>query len=340
MKKGLCFEAPGTPLTDFGPEYIIWAMKAAVVTEEPYPGNGTEVSPFCLNSIGQWAKAAAEVTAKGRDLYVIGGQIIERNPAGEYANYMTDVLEAIPVADFKEVSSAGRPRRFSSPDRSDRTPIYRKKYERIGTSGLDDVKLAQQMRELLKGAQRMDIAYSDELPGLAAAMFLAEVCRAPVMLPIGLMLLDLIEKQVRYGRDGSKIYTIEKMMSDPTKPSDRISGGKHPMMHDGTINQAKVMFQALNPVTKKTVSIATAWLDYYFKSDCTWRVTMIKDKAEYTINGSLPQKFKEFDKVLAKSKAPDKEIDKKPAGGNRMRIYLEAIRPALERRCSTLDCLL
>jgi hypothetical protein len=331
MKAGLQITKQDGKPFDFGPSYIIWAIQAVNVVQEAYLGNGAEINPFRLNSIGQWAKAAATQTVKGFDLYAIGGQIIERNPAGQYADYMTDVVEAVPVVGYKDVSTAGRPRSFPSPDRRDTTPIYRKKYERIVASvdTLDNVKVAKQMRELLKGTQKMNIVYSAELPGTVASMFLAEVYRAPVMLPIGLMLLDLIEKQVVYGREDKKTYTIEKMMSDLNNPGDRISGGKHPMLHDNTINQADQMFQALNPVTRKAVSITTAWLTYYLRNELQWKVSPIREVSDYSVKGSLPKLIKTFNQNLQTDES-----------SNRNGFYLAKVQPALQKRSSTLDCLL
>src|SRR5262245_34843007 len=80
--------------------YVLQKMPA--VAQEPPEGNGTERTPWMMKTVGQWAGAAQQViaprpsgpgpTAKTAeeilkmkqeyrgDLYVIGGQIIERNP--------------------------------------------------------------------------------------------------------------------------------------------------------------------------------------------------------------------------------------------------------------------
>lgn len=327
----------------FDATYVAWAAQSLKVEEEGYPGTGKEISPFRMRTIGQWAKAAATSTQKGADLYLIGGHIIERNPPGEYGDYTTDVVEPYKgLGEFpNKTSTADRPRSFPAPNRSDPKPVYRLKFERIlaNLTEFDDVRVARQMRELLKGDQRLAVIESFELPGTVAAMFLSEVKRAPIMLPIGLMLLDLIEKEVVHGSAPTEIYTVEKMMSDPEKPEDRVSGGMHPMMHDRSINESKTMFEAMNLVTSKVVSILTSWL-----------FTYIHDNPIYTIE--LLDTIDETRKTRAKAKEPelkspinkfltayDQNLVKDPEIA-RNQFYTDLIKPALERRCATLDCLL
>jgi hypothetical protein len=225
------------------------------------------------------------------------------------------------------------PRRFPAPDRKNGPPVYRYKFERIkaATDG-NDAEVAQQIRALLAGGMNSTDPDLGGLPGIVAALFLAEVHRAPVMLPVGLMLLDLIERQVIYGKDGTKTYTIEKMMSDPGQPGDRLWGGKHPMVHDGTINQAASMFTGLNAVTKKTVSIMCAWLNAYLQRNYAhvWTVETTRAARDYNFgNTSLPKRLKNVEYNI------EKGVDS-PA----YRFYRSAVEPALKKRVKTLKCLL
>jgi hypothetical protein len=334
------------------------------VEHEAYLGNGKEISPFRMSTIGQWAKAAADVTTVNADLYIIGGHLIERVPAnGEnqkehtYANYVTDVLEAVPsIGPFHNgISTTKRPRSFPPPEKPEpserkkgnQVPVYRYKFERIQTATLGkDAEVARQIRALLAGGMNSTVPDLGGLPGIVAALFLAEVHRAPVMLPVGLMLLDLIERQVKYGEDGTKTYTIEKMMSDAgaikmlkddpeneqAKKDMRLWGGKHPMVHDGTINQAASMFTGLNAVTKKTVSIMCAWLNAYLQRNYAhlWTVGTTSEARDYNFGEtSLKKRLKNFDISIKKS-------GRSPAYD----FYLTAVEPALQKRVKTLDCLL
>jgi len=71
------------------------------------------------------------------------------------------------------------------------------------------------------------------------------------MLPIGLMLLDLIEVGARYGAGSNKGYTFEALLAGKSANQDgtidRATGGKHPMCHDNSIKQANTMFESFNP---------------------------------------------------------------------------------------------
>ncbi len=346
MKTGLKIQRKaGTVAKDFTPAMLAWSLEQmGPVATDPVPGDGTEVRPFRMSTIGQWAQAAATQTAKGKDLYVIGGHIIERNPAGEYADYMTDVIDAVPMIGEPVTghSTVNRPRSFMSPDRKDPLPIYRQKYERMDKShlDLDNRQLARQARQLLKGAQDMSIFRTLELPGTLAAVFLAEVYRERRMLPIGLMLLDLVEVGVSYGtgtETPQKVYTWEKLMSNPGNKKDRISGGKHPMLHDQTQTQASQMFNAFNPVTKKSISILVAWLHCYLKSDPQWSTWVVRNSigSKDTLG---PKKFQQIG--ISMSDSASRGLDPATLRDNPYDFYNSAVKAALDHRCQTLDCLL
>ena len=313
------------------------------VQPEAVPGVGTEFNPFRMEhrSVGA---SGGNSDPKRKDLYVIGGHNIERNPAGEYADYMTDVVEAVPAIGNLPtgLSTFNRPRSFPQPDRKNKLPIYRQKYERMAKNhlDLDNKQLAKQTRELLKGAKEMSIMHTVELPGTVAALFLAEALRERRMLPIGLMLLDFVELGVSYGTGTDtpqRIYTWEKLMSNPGKVDDRISGGKHPMLHDNTQNQAQHMFEMSNPVTTKSISILAAWLNCYLHADPLWSTEVVRN-ATAPEDKLVGPKFKQLDENIVASAKLSKE-----GGGlrdNPYDFYNSAVKPALDRRCQTLDCLL
>jgi hypothetical protein len=172
------------------------------------------------------------------------------------------------------------------------------------------------------------------------------------MLPIGLMLLDLIEMGVQYGtgtKNPQKVYTWEKMMSDPGNPKDRLWAGKHPMLHDATQNQATTMIETFNPVTKKAVSITVAWLACYLHASPNWTVTILREAPSpkdrdkgIKMGGDQLNKGKLNQIGSAVQQATQRmNVDvKPPLRANPYDFYVDVVKPALERRCATLDCLL
>jgi hypothetical protein len=126
--------------------YVLQKMPA--ITAQDPGGNGTEARPWRMETVNQWAGAAQQQIAsrpsgkpvgmsatevlkamesyKPRgDLYIMGGQLIERNPStGGFANYTSDVAEAVPMISQTGpepkfgTTEMGRPRYFPSPDRS------------------------------------------------------------------------------------------------------------------------------------------------------------------------------------------------------------------------------
>jgi hypothetical protein len=82
MKAGLYFKPRNSfNFYSFEASHIIWAAERMKVEHEDYLGNGTEEDPFHMCTIGQWAKAAADVTTRNAYLYRIGRHLIERVPA-------------------------------------------------------------------------------------------------------------------------------------------------------------------------------------------------------------------------------------------------------------------
>lgn len=350
MKTTLYFRRNGeTEWNVLDPLMMVWMLqKLPDVVPEPLSGEGTERSPWTLSTIGQWAEAASQTIAErsaprfanleeinryklenpnwnqqtSKDLYLIGGHLLERNPTtGAYANYITDVADASKAIDepSKGTSASGRTRSFPAHKRDeDPRTVYAVKADRLvkamTATGATDQQITQQARELMKGSFRMRTAYNPELPGTLGAIFIAEVAREKRMLPLGLMLLDLIECGVKYGeRSGlNKQYTWEKLMMNPDDPGDRRWGGKHPMLHDDTQIQARRMFEEFNAVTHKSVSILTAWLSLRLrKTAMNWEVTVGTQEYLRADQAEVQDAYDTHEKKL-KSFKPANEGDKPP----------------------------
>jgi hypothetical protein len=368
MKTEIHFEDPSGQKGSLNGVMMVYVLqKMPEIAAQDPGGNGTEARPWRMETVNQWAGAAQQKIAsrpsgkpvgmsatevlkamesyKPRgDLYIIGGQLIERNPStGGFANYTSDVVEAVPMISQTGTkpkfgtTDMGRPRYFPSPDRSDKIPVYTSKYGRIAKTmtllSITDKKLAQQGRALLNGAQSLTIAPNEELPGTIAALFIAEVSREKRMLPIGLMLLDLIEVGARYGAGSNKGYTFEALLAgksaSPDGTIDRSTGGKHPMCHDSSISQANTMFESFNPVTQKSVSVLVAWLSLYLRQrPSDWRISGVGRTADVKFN---TKRLKQEEENVAKTIA---------AASAKGMFYEKAVKEALQKRCDTLDCLL
>jgi hypothetical protein len=348
MKLGLTYKSKqegGRRRHRFKGQHLIWAIKQMAVAPEKPQGEGTSTAPFRMASIGQWAVAAANKTTTGHDLYKIGRQWVERVPSEDdrgpssYGDYVTavsgpEIRQPRKPGDTLDdgYSNAGRARAFDSPKKG--IPIYQTKYNRFlanaeGPPALNDKRMAKEARAILKGADISDDV-AQELPGTVAALFLAEVARAPQMLPIGLMLLDLIEVGATYGRRSTKkTYTFERMMVESEKPPSNTRrfplGGKHPMVRNGTIKEAKGMFDSFNSVSARSASIVSAWLGCYLSND-----------QKFTVKVRTPTKHPKLGQGVMKQF----DSNRGRANGSSWNFYREVIELALMRRCATLDCML
>jgi hypothetical protein len=346
----------------FAPQHLAWVLQGLQTVDGQAPdGEGSERAPYRMSTIEQWMGAssiklepwtqgglsAQDVIALSRKikadrgLYMIGGRLLERTPSGEYANYITDVLDGgkvqgdlrNPLPGFTGGSSLARPRGFPSPSRDDKTPVYDTKFKRLldgaSASGksLDDpgnnADMARQARALLKGEQSMSIAPSDELPGTLGALFLAEVSRESRMLPLTLMLLDLIESS----KGG---FTWSSLMTDK---GETLTGGvRHPMVHFGAQAQAQRMFESFNDVTKRAVAILATWLAANPCKNAGWAVTAVDGTVS---KGSLPNQIGQVTGAIGTE--PDNKSSK---GGVLWRFHTEYVLPAVKQRAADLDCML
>lgn len=338
----------------FAPQHLAWVLQSLQCADAAKPdGEGSERLPYRMSSIEQWAGAAAielksfdksgmnaqEAIAESRrigndrGLYMIGGRLLERTPAGAYANYITDVVDGGKGVGALKLggSSLDRPRGFAAPTR-DGTPVYDTKFKRLAGGAAESGKplflkgnnadMARQARALLKGDQKMSIASSEELPGTLGALFLAEVSREKRMLPLTLMLLDLIEAKVPG-------FTWSSLMTDR---GEQLTGGvRHPMVHFGAQAQAESMFKSFNDVTKRAVAILVAWLAANPAKVGGW--TVAADDA--VTKDGLPKQIAQVDKSIGTKPASDTSKT-----GVLWRFHTDYILPAVQRRAATLDCML
>lgn len=133
-----------------------------------------------------------------------------------------------------------------NPDKLGYLHLYKEITKSFSSQPLDDIKIAKQIRALLKGSQDLSIVNSLELPVLVAALFISEVARNRTCFLSGLFLLDFIENKIEYGKQ--KKYTWKNVLWDPdtvdgivagnnAKLKASLWGGKHPMTHDKSFSR-------------------------------------------------------------------------------------------------------
>ena len=357
MKTSLVFRKKGT--TDWftwEQAHVVWLLQQLNVAnedgglgpdpEEPehfhlYPhAPGSMMTPWTMRTIEQWRGAAAQNIGGGYDtgMYEVGGVMLERNPSeGAFNNYITAVKDSVrnPLAVSRKESPRGNLLIFDEDaDRSEKM-IYEIKCERLNAEGRDQ-EVAALARSLMKREVRDVPRRLLELPNTLGAMFISEVARLPLMLPLGIMMLDLMEADVVYGRTTPKHYTWKKLMSytGPEVGQGRLQaaqlyGGKHPMMHENTIKQAKVFAESYNMVTLRSISVVVAWLHVYLKSNaCAWE-TLVEREDRASFDLVNPR---------AITRTQLKQFGQRLGGGSpHAEFYTSAVKPALLRRSGTLD---
>ncbi len=249
-------------------ELLAMLQQALPGMAPPASGLGTEDDPWTLTSPREWWYAARMLArgGAGRLWFYIGGRLISVNKADRYA------------ADHGAVGRAARPSDDQFGD--DHGPTYPAIYGRLvqDLNGLgNSVKnkaVAQQIRALLGGAQTLATADSSAIPVLTAAFFLSECSRNFTAFHTGLMILDLIQAEVKIGistctwenvlwhpavlnaqteleadaaRPVAERRRVLEMVKDfeqdknafgKTVSRDAI-GGLHPMAHEGSVAQSK-----------------------------------------------------------------------------------------------------
>lgn len=286
-----------------------------------YQGQGTVDSPITMAGIGAWHHAATNVPTGKHVYYDIGGRMIHRrsNRGSNYNNYLAD------WGPVDEVQDKARAPTFTGHHKDLRTDtsitsktgasypkIYYRLREEITQKQLDlynpttAANVAKAVRGLLHDHNAGQPVDPPGAALLAAAWFLAEVCRNKNSLWSGLVLLDFIEKDIRYGGSqtdehvGSKQFTWERVLWHPdmidfhtlegvAEPKDQEKdlfgkdvkldewGGKHPMAHTGSEAQAEGRLvptfaqggpgaNAMTAVQQKEASLLIRWLYHKLKN--------------------------------------------------------------------------
>ncbi|NRD51771.1 MULTISPECIES: hypothetical protein [Corallococcus] len=271
--------------------------------------------------------------------------MLERNSStGKFRDYITAVIDSVrnPFAVSRSETARKNLIIFDEDaDRSNKT-IYEIKHERMATEGRDR-ELAQVARRVMKRECKEVQQDILELPNTLGAMFISETSRLPPMLPLGIMMLDLIEARVAYGTVTPKLYTWKKLMTYAGDGGDQrlqyaqLYGGKHPMMHQNTVKEAKNFSNEYNMVTLRSISILVTWLHIYLRiNPAQWETRVIRAdrQALFTPGHARPipgQALKQFATNIKNNNIKNNNMH--------ALFYNEAIRPALMRRSGTLDIL-
>lgn len=248
-------------------DFLFHILNELPFVEESKPiGCGTEFSPFILRGIRQWAYAASRSTTEYCDIYIIANHILQRNPLRSegYTDYITDIVDAGIAIGFakNQLDDFGRVRYFKKTE--DKTiSVYGMKYNRIKDErqGFTDSGIVSIMRNILDNEMIITSVLS-ELPGLMAAMFLSEVKRQPKMLILGLMMLDLIERNAYVA---GLHFTLETCLF--YKSASDKEGALHPMFHSGSVGESKEI--NFNNVWIKSSNILVAWL-FFILIEVPW----------------------------------------------------------------------
>jgi hypothetical protein len=298
-----------------------------------------------------------------------------------WVNYITAVASpGLATVDATNgISPSGRARLHPIADTKERA-VYARKYERLQAEFRQRYseenqpysnesmsrEMANELRSILEGEPTRSYARS-ELPGTTAALFLGEVARSQYMLPLGLMELDLVQIGAEYGTNEKKIYTFEKMLSDPNNPTSR-EGAKHPMARDGSSKLSRNMFDLKkgNPVRDRAISIVASWLAHSLSNDSEWSVAIDRTvdqepppvavddvtakkkgrskqarrkRAELAAQNQLKADSKVVEDTNPKNETENAEPKNMPVGKTKA-DFREKVASLLKKRCATFDCLL
>jgi hypothetical protein len=266
---------PSEPIEITGESLREEALKVIFSQGKQEPdGKGVFSSPLKMSTTEQWLCAATKTHQNGL-WYDIGGRIIFRRTTN---NYMFDVGEAEEVfnkyeAHIKKTGEGNKypdaaMKRERSKGVSQRTfehePFEDTSYRALAKD-ISDLSLtnkediAREFRIILRGGKRR-ITTIKSIPITIGAMFIAESARNPLSFLIGLILLDMIEAGIKYGRAGNKSYTWENVLWDPSiingiKDEAKAKlAGKWPMAHTDSYNEASQFFE-VNTWTPKESSL-------------------------------------------------------------------------------------
>lgn len=332
---------------EFVPYDAIWeAVRAKKFVKAQPPGAGTADDPYRPTSVGEWYWLT-QVDLPVEPQYMrVGSRLIARwgTAAGKQGqNYASD------LTDFKDLVGAPTPdaisevkSRMATKDKSAGLPgegqatIYTRKAMRL--DALEPQVAARAARQLLHG-QPLNTDYEGELANSLCGLLICEGHKSrdnsgAAVFMATLLLLDLVEARVRYGRNkvDQQQYTWASMLmhgnstakpvaiAPPAKiPGRSVKGekrdiAKHPMAGAGTVALGKSITNLGedNAARNRVVSIGVAWManflwerdpstDYQYsfvrQSVDTWSQPKIQDKSKAAEKPAPQIAYKHLKKV-------------------------------------------
>jgi hypothetical protein len=330
------------------PDYLtyqdIWSLVASTLPTKTIPkGSGIYVDPYQPLGISDWFYLSQEEVGDGPTFIRVADRLIVKwgGDAGVLKSYTSDVTD-IPIEQYmtqdeyaKATKAAGEKSDIDRGYDVKKETVYTRKARRV-----DKVysTAAVKARELLWGHTSGDpdaIELANTITGLLISEGGADRDKSNgAVFMATFMLLDLIEKQIRYGRNRQTFTWASMLMhagAGQNQPAPAVIRGrgpdkghkrdlaKHPMAGVGTVALGKNISQnAANEVRNRVVSIAAAWLANNLAEDDS-----DKDYKYYLVRSDA-REFK------PKSKAP-------------LRAYehlREMSRIALRMRAGSTACLL
>ena len=231
---------------------------------------------------------------------------------------------------------------------------------------LSESKLALVMRNILRG-KTPDVRNSPFMPNLVGAWFIAESVRNPLSIISGLMLLDMIENNIKLlDIHGNNWYSWCNTLVHPLKSSNvgtvrdlygskiniDLFGGSHPMAHGGSVKDSQE--KTISPNTKltqvrqKEASLMMHWLQLRLSEagvSCKL-VNVAEEKLQQKANFDELCEDKNDSKrvkTLKKKINKDKKTNLKPELDRlieKQQVQRDFIVPYLLSRLSSLDNLL
>jgi hypothetical protein len=242
---------------------------------------------------------------------------------------------------------------FGSPDRGSSYNDFAKELSRFRGTRKDfpvsDAILIQEMRLILKGNPLSDLELYF-IPNLAVAWFLSEVARNETSMPVGLMLLDLIEGGDHFcDREGNDMYDLKHVLVHPRKPVDsrqRVPitdcygsnidlaewDGMHPMAHAGSRKGGDIKLgnkQTLSTVRQKEGHLIIDWLHRVCRGDLN---------SERLLGEHVTPDYDEVKQLFSAKDKPSKKIEKIPVLLRKWQI-LKKIKQLFRNRLGSFDFL-
>jgi hypothetical protein len=266
----------------------IWEMVSAIKPTACRPsGAGSWADPYCPLGIGGWFWLSQQPVGQKTVFIKVADRLIAKWGAdAKYLKSYTSDVTGFPEELFGEIGKATGKAKLDSED-ADLARGYNTKKETVYTRKAKRVEkvyatAATKARELLWGHTSSDpdaIELANTITGLLISEGGVDRDKSGGgVFMTTFMLLDLIEKQIPYGKQG-QYYTWASMLMHAGKTDDQPApdeilgrskkvGGrklaKHPMAGFDTVAMGQRLDQnTANEVRNRIVSIATPWLANY-----------------------------------------------------------------------------